>query len=299
MTAKKKAQENGAVDVHTKAMLVNLSIHFWRGRKHDRLVTERTNDEFQAAADAGRYHKSLFGGKTPEMRAMTAARSGLRNAHRIQTLPWSDEGWRILPTANYFQYTAAIREQVATFNKAVSKFVDAYPRLREEARGRLGGMYKEGDYPEVYEIAHKYGVTVQYTPLPSGSDFRVNLPEDEVRIAAEQVEERLARTVEVAMGDAWGRLLESVGRLRERLEGDGKGLREAAVRNLEEVTDVLGRLNLTDDAALESVRQQVVKELAGLDAATLREDDAARSDAAKKADEILRKMQGAYGGGGS
>ena len=35
MATKKKAQEK--TDIHANAMLVNLTIHFWRGRKHDRV----------------------------------------------------------------------------------------------------------------------------------------------------------------------------------------------------------------------------------------------------------------------
>lgn len=295
MATKKKAQEK--TDIHANAMLVNLTIHFWRGRKHDRVVTERTNENHNAEHDAGRYHKSLFGGKIAEMRAMTTARSRLRDIHNAHTLPWSDEGWRILPVQNYFEYTAAIRAAVEGFNEAVAKFTDAYPRLQIEAAARLGDMYNPEDYPEPYELARKYGVDVEYSPLPSGADFRVALPQDELDRAATLLESRVEKAVALAMEDAWGRLLDTVEKLRDRLtENEGKGLREAVIRNLSDVADVLTRINLTNDPKLEAARARVEKELAVLDPHELRHDKAVREDAAKKADDILNSIQEAFGG---
>lgn len=289
MTAKKKQD-----DIHGRAILVNVKVRFWEARKHDKRVTEETNKRHHAEKGAGRYHKSLFGGKVPELQEFMSAYGRLRVEHREQTLPWSDEGWRILPTSNYWEYTKAIRERIAEFMEKKAEFLAVYPRLCKEAKERLGDMYDPSDYPAPSQVAGKYGVEVEYAPLPSGADFRVELPQSELKKAAKDVETRLARTVAAAMEDAWARLGDAATRLRSRLDGDAKGLRESAVENLVEIAEVLGRLNLTDDPRMDKIRQEVLDSFAGLDAETLRKDEKVRAAAQKKADDILKKMQSVY-----
>lgn len=276
-----------------RAMLVNVCIGIWEGRKHDREVTARVNDEYQAAHDAGRYNKHLFGGKVKTLSAIITATAGLRGTHYNQTLPWSDAGWRLLPTENYFAYTEAMRKQQQRFRDAVREFADEYPTLVADAKERLGKMYRASDYPSPESVVHKFHADLQFSPLPAGGDFRVSLPEKELARVAHEVEDRLARSVKEAMQEAWTRLGDAIVDLREKLD-DGKYLRDTMISRLREVAEVLGRLNLTGDAALESARHAVLTNLTGYSAETLRDDDKVRAEAASRADEILKAMQGVY-----
>jgi hypothetical protein len=281
-------------DVAVRAMLVNVAISCWEARKNDRAVTDKVNAEYAADQEAGRYHKHLFGGKTAELQAVMAAYHRLRDAHNFETLPWSNDGWRILPTSNYFPYVTAVQKAKAAFETAVEAFVAAYPRLREEAKARLNGMYREADYPSAAVVRQKFYVDVQYSTIPLGEDLHVDLPKAELARVAKDLNGRVNTTVAAAMQSAWERLGDVVTAFRDRIEEDGKGLRETAVTKLGAVADVLGRLNLTGDAQLEKVRIKVQNELATLDVTAIRKDDAARFQAQKAADDILKAMTGAY-----
>lgn len=285
-----------------RAMLANVTIGVWEARKRDKTVTDKVNAEYAASADAGSYWKKLFGGPVPELSAVTTASHYLRWTHYAQTLPWSDSGWRLLPTANYMDYCKIMREKRADFEDAIEKFVAAYPRLVKEAKVKLNGMYRESDYPSTSEVRSKYHASLDFEPIPSGDDFRVTLPKEELKELAKKVEERIAEQVGRAMQDAWARLSTMVEELKGKLENDAKGLRGEtlgeAVKvervSLTELVGILGRLNITQDAALDKARKQILTQLASLDVKNLKKDEGARDKAAAAAADILKQVRSVY-----
>lgn len=96
------------------------------------------------------------------------------------------------------------------------------------------------------------------------------------------------------MMDAWGRLDTAVADLQERLDGDAKGLRDGVLVKLGELADVLGKLNLTNDPALEKARKQVKSTLSGLDAKSIKKDETARAKAQSAVDSILKQVRSVY-----
>lgn len=295
MTTTTQQNQTATESILTRAMLVDLRISAWEARKHDAQVTEETNEEHLADRDAGRYHKHLFGGKAASHQAVLKAARGLRVIHNTQTLPWGENAVRLLPTANYFEYTEAMRRGKARFDAALDKFLADYDRLREEAKTRLGSMYRDEDYPAVWDVRRRFSFSIEYSPLPSGGDFRVTLPAEELAVMAKQVEDRVSTQVRSAAEDAWKRLQEAVETIKGRLDADGKFLRQSTIDRLRDLSDVLGRLNVMQDPKLDEMRQRVVEDLGMADADTLRDDEKVRQDAAKKVADILTSMQGLYG----
>jgi hypothetical protein len=223
----------------------------------------------------------------------------LRTAHVRQTLPWSDEGWRLLPTANYLQYAEHIRRAKAEWDTAVAAFVAAYPRLCRVAETRLGNMYRRDDYPPAEAVAQKFAVDIRYSPLPVGRDLRLRLPEAELQHVRQEMESRLAEEIREAVKYAWEALASGIEKLKKHVDPEKRGekLLQNAIDDLRELAETLGRLNLTHDAELERTRQRVLKELARHDAATLRGSKEKAAAAAAAAEEILQKVRAAYGGG--
>lgn len=271
------------------AMLVNLNIKVWGARKLDRSVTEATNTQYKATKDAGRYNKHLFGGRTAALSAIITAESQLRDIHYTQTLPWADTGWRLLPTANYIAYTDKVREARQKFDAAVDAFIGEYPAIVQAAKDRLQDMYNEADYPDAAQIRRRYGVVLEFMPLPNGDDFRINLPEQEMARITRKVEERVRSATEEAVANIWKRLGDAIHHLRTRV-ADGKQFRATMVPKLVEVVETVGRLNLTGDARLNEVRAKVLAELGTLDVEDLRSDEDVRKEAVAKADKILASM---------
>ncbi len=282
----------------SRAMLASLRISSWSGAKFDRKVTEETNTAHGAASDAGRYNKKLLPTGDNSFKKLTSHIAAVRVLHAAQTLAWSDDGWRLLPVANYQRYTDKLREAKHTYDSLLADFLADYPQLQQAARIKLNGMYRDEDYPA--DVSAKYGFAIEYSPVPSGGDFRVELSQAEIDVIATRTESRVKAAFEDAHRDAVKRLYECVSRINERLSvpADSKGgiFRDSLIGNARELCDVLTRLNISGDANLETLRKQT-DSLATVSPDTLRNDAVTRIQTANAAQGILDSMLNVYGKG--
>ena len=90
------------MDLTHDAMLVSLRISAWSGRLYDRKASNHVAVHHEASASAGRYNKCLL--PKAAFAALTATMSKARSSHYEQTLPWDDQGSRLLTVANYEHY---------------------------------------------------------------------------------------------------------------------------------------------------------------------------------------------------
>ena len=188
-----------------KAMLAAVHISIWTAVKHDRKVSRDVADQHGAHQGAGRYNKQLLRGadKLEELRTLAGQ---IRQYFYKITLPWSDEGFRLLPANFYFDLMARMREFEAGFEQGVESFLRVYPQYIEQVRPELNGLFREEDYPSAEKLRKKFGVKLEVLPIPSGADFRVQMSaEEQARVSREidaNVRESLMRETE----DLWKRL---------------------------------------------------------------------------------------------
>jgi hypothetical protein len=283
-------------DVNSKALLVSLRISTWSARKLDREVTRTTNQQHEADRDAGRYNKLLIP-KAQSYKDLISVSQAARISHYFQTLAWNDEGYRLLPSKNYFDYNESIRKHRTEFEEALDTFLREYPLLIEAAKGTLGTMFRASDYPTVNQIARKFDFRVDFSPLPARGDFRLDLPSDQLDKIEEETQNRINSAIDDAVKSAWERMSETVGRVKERLVDPENIFRDSLIGNVRELCDIMTRLNVTDNPDLEAMRRKVEMEISRLDPQSLRDDKNLRADTARKADEILKAMSPFMGGG--
>ena len=82
------------------AMLVSLRIAAWSGRLYDRQASNHVAAHHDASASAGRYNKRLL--PKAAFAALTTTISKIRSTHYEQTLPWDDQGSRMLTVADRY-----------------------------------------------------------------------------------------------------------------------------------------------------------------------------------------------------
>jgi hypothetical protein len=282
-----------------KAMLVHLSISVWTGKRLDRRITKEIADRagiWQVKPEqAGRYTKCLIPQQAESLENVKKAANAIRTFHYEQTLPWAQEGARILPSANYMEYSGTMRQLRVAFDEAVRVFLVEYPNLKESARQVLNGNYRDEDYPTPEKLRRKFKVNVEPTPFPSAEDFRVEIADQHAEVIRGQIESQVQDAVSDAMTDLWQRLYSAVMRMTERLSDPKKIFRDSLVGNLRELVELLPRLNLTGDAQLEELRRQVEERLAVHEPQTLRDNRGMRRQVADAAREIANSMQAYMG----
>jgi hypothetical protein len=277
-------------ELTNKAMLVRLSISQWTAKKYDKKVSKEVADKYGTDQERGRYNKVLVA--KAELEKINKAASAARTFHYEQTLPWQDDGARILPSANYMHYTQAMRELRREFENAVSTFIDNYSSLVDDARWQLNGLFNANDYPALNRIGKKFAFEVKVDPMPTAADFRVDLQATEVDRIRQEIEHRATQATNEAMQDLWNRLHDVVSKMAERLGTKDAIFRDSLVENVHDLVDLLPRLNLTGDARLEALRQEVAAKLTRHGPQTLRENRQARRETARAAEDILQAMAG-------
>jgi hypothetical protein len=268
-------------------MLTVLTISQWTNRKHDKTVSKEVETS-HAAKDAGRYNKQLI--DKSALDPISKIAGAARDYHYKVTLPWGNNGERLLPSALFLDYAQNMRMYKDTFAQRAREFVIAYPSLVENARNRLGSMYNALDYPPMQEIASKFSIETSFTPVPSASDFRVDLSEDLVDKIKSEITNSVQDRQKQAVLECWGRVREVVGKIHERLSDEDKTFRDSLIENARDLVSILPALNITGDAELTSIEAEV-KQLLRHGADVLRHNPVIRSETAVRAAEIMKRME--------
>lgn len=296
MTAAAAIYTPTPVDLSTRAMLINLTIGSWSARKFDRKATQEVADAHHAPADVGRYTKKLIGPGS-KLDAIHTKQSAARARHYELTLPWTNDGARILSSAAYFKYTAEMRSFQDSIADLVIDFAHEYPQLQEDARRRLNGLYNPADYPADIRDRFTFGFNV--LPLPQCEDFRVQLGQHEVRRIQADMQAQVDASIQNAMRDVWQRMFAVVNRMSSALRAyqpaaNGSKaenvFRDSLVENIREVLRIVPLLNITADAHVTDTAEQIERELCKLSADQLRCSKYDREKTADAADAICNFM---------
>jgi hypothetical protein len=180
----------------------------------------------------------------------------------------------------------------------VLKFLQHWDDIKEQAREKLKGMYKDEDYPSLERLVRAFDINVSTDPLPKAATFfETKLSDVEIANAKRGLEEELQNTFKRANEELWDRMMGVLVNLKERLNGDPKFLREGAIDNANQMLDLLSRLNVNNDQKLEEVRKTLKDSFAGLTASALRQDATMREQKADEVSQIQNIMQSYMGMG--
>jgi len=273
------------------AMLVTLNINMYTGRKQDkRAQAEVVASHNAASARAASVYKSLFT-DCKELEDITKFQARARARHYAMTLPWSDSGPRLLPTKAFIEYTQEMDKHRQQFDFLVDAFLNKYDTLVAAAAFKLGTLFDRDEYPLRESIAKKFNFALDYMPLPTAGDFRLDIESEVQKQLIEQYEKRMAAQVNQAQQDAWSRLYEVLTQLKDRLtlneDGTRKIFRDTTVTNAVELCEALTRLNVTGDPALEAARQKLEEAMLGVEPKELRKEEGERLIVLSKVSSIL------------
>jgi hypothetical protein len=262
-----------------RSLLVSLSIREWTGRRRDREVTARV------ALDHGAGKKALVPKRF--LADIAQVRTEARTLHHKLTLPWFDEGLRILPVDLHLAYMERFRDLRARFDRAVSAFLGAYDAAKAAARVELGSLFRDADYPSSVRLRKAFDFEVNPQPLPTGHDWRIDLPEDTVRKIRLELEARLEEAHRLGLADLYRRLSAVVSRMATTLAQPDKIFRDSLVKNVKDLCQLLPALNVAGDSDLASLASDIERRLASLNPDDLRSSPAGRQAAAVDASALL------------
>ena len=278
-----------------RAMLVTVNISTFNAIKTDAKITREVADSHNSDVTMGQYKKATIAKEALEPIKKLAGE--IRTEHYRRTLPWGDDGSRILTGAGYWDYADWMRQRESDWTPLVDAFLTAWPSYVDDARQRLNGLFNPADYPSAYELRRRFSFRWTVRPVPTAGDFRVvELGAAEVDAIRQQIEDDSNATVQAAMADVWDRIKTVVSAMAERLRAydpakpGASPFRDSLVENIQKLLDVLPSLNLTNDPNVARFADEM-RELCAHDAQSLRDNMFTREDVAAKAEAMLDQMR--------
>ena len=273
------------------AMLVDLNIKVYSGRKQDRKTqAEVTTAKGSGSKRAASVYKSLFA-DCKELDDITKYQARIRAEHYRLTKPWADNGQRLLPTKLLLEYQGAMGRCKAEFEFLVDKFVVKYDTLVAAAAFQLGTLFDRDEYLPGSQIARKFAIETSFSPLPIAGDFRVDIESEVQQQLITQYEAKSQALLAQSTQDSWSRLHKVLTNLSDRLvieeDGTKRKFHDTLVSNAEELCELLDALNVTADPDLERARSKLLDAMTGVTPKELRTEDSTRIETKRKVDAIL------------
>ena len=279
-----------SISIASSAVLIDLNISVWTARKLDKNVSKEIDINKNTTIKAGNYNKHILAG-SDQLDKITKLSGEIREWHGRQTLPWSDTGTRLLPMSNFFDYKHQLGVYEAEFKIRVNTFIQEYPNIIQSMAFKLGQLFDRGEYPDAHKIASKFNMKYTIMPVPETNDFRVDIADDIRNEMKQEYQKAYEGRVESAMSDAWSRLHTTLEHMIDRLSGNDKKIfRDTLVDNALELTNLLTRLNVTNDPKLEQARQALEQTLVGVTADELRDSLGARQEILARVNQIMETI---------
>lgn len=245
----------------------------WLGtqRKLSDAQTKQAADTFEADTSLVTASKRLIDTKHPAYRAATAIKSQAQAFWRGITLPYPQEGTRLIKqedVARFEETMQAYRDQLAA---AVANLQLEYDAIKDAARQKLGSLFNPNDYPNTLDGV--FDLSWEYPPIEPPR-YLVALNPSVYQAEQDRVQRRFETAVAMAENAFAETLQELVAHLIERLtdepDGTKKTFRASAIENFKEFYDNFKRMNVRSNAQLERLIEQANGLVAGVDAKDLR-----------------------------
>lgn len=280
----------------SKALLVNVSISQWSGRKHDKKVTREVEEAHNAqSGEAGRFNKMLT---SKEFLAATSKAAGAARQYLYDnTLPWGDNGDRLLPSANYFDFVNGMNKLQSDFYSHADTAENSFDEELNNAKVRLNGLFNSNDYPNRVEFRSKFAFKVCFMPIAEAEDIRLDINQTEINVLKQSIESEMNNRLSASVADIWDRIKEQLQHMKDRLTSTTKDkennevpvtFRNSLFSNLADLVTLLPKLNITGSPEITAICEDMRGLL--IDPDKVRESATIRSRKADEVNAILNKF---------
>ena len=285
--------QTDAPTLASSAMLVEVNISHWAGRKKDKRASIDVTASNHADSGVASVNKKLLA-NSDTLRAIQTHVTAARNLHANMTMPWSNSGLRLLPTAQYFKYSQAMSDMQNEFDMLVGQFLSAYNDEVIDVQLKLGDLFSHDDYPSVETLERKFAFRTNYMPLPDAGDFRVDIGNDALREVKGQYADFYTKQYNTAMNDVWTRLHKALANMSDRLDygskEDKKIFRDSLVDNVTDMIELLRVCNVTASTQMAQMANRLEDAMSGVTPDALREDDTFRAETKRAVDDAIKSL---------
>ena len=280
--------------LRTTMAAVRVSLSWFGVRK-----TLTPEQKAEAAEPFGAEARFLSAGKRlldtshPAYKAVTAIRNRVLSYWKGMSLPYPENGIRLIHQDKIDDFDAQMRALRAELVDAVETLDRHYSELKSAARQRLGSLFNPGDYPE--SLTGLFEVTWDF-PSVEPADYLRQLNPQLYEQECRRVQQRFDEAVRLAEEAFTAELAKLVSHLTERLSGtdDGKPkiFRDSAIENLTEFFGRFRQLNVRSNEQLDQLVAQAQRTIRGVDPQALRDNAGLRQHVATEMSRVQSVLDG-------
>ena len=278
--------------ISSSALRVGLSISVPTMRKMDKRATSQVIAHNHARKGAANVSKKLI--KSNAHDDMTKLVAQIRGFHRDQTVPWGDLGDRLVSNQTLIDYRNNMAQLEDEFWDLSEQILTEYPQAVAQAQLQLGDMFNEAEYPSVEQLRRKFKFALTFEAVPDVGDFRVDIGNQAAEEMREQYKQVLESRINSVKQDLAERLAEPLQRMSKGLDyAEGEkptGFRDTLVDNVLSIVELMRTCNLSNDARLTDVQQQLKRTLTGVTPDGLRRDPHLRAKTKQDVDQIIKNL---------
>lgn len=278
--------------ISSSALRVGLSISVPTMRKMDKRATSQVIAHNHARKGAANVSKKLI--KSNAHDDMTKLVAQIRAFHRDETVPWGDLGDRLVSNQTLIDYRNNMAQLEDEFWDLSEQILAEYPQAVAQAQLQLGDMFNEAEYPSVEQLRRKFKFALTFEAVPDVGDFRVDIGNQAAEEMREQYKQVLESRINSVKQDLAERLAEPLQRMSKGLDyAEGEkptGFRDTLVSNVLSIVELMRTCNLSNDARLTEVQQQLRQTLTGVTPDGLRRDPHLRAKTKQDVDQIIKNL---------
>ncbi len=291
--------------MHNRVMICKLKISQWTGEKIDRGVTLEIEEQ-KNAEGAGAFHKYLV--NKDALAEVKKSANKIRSFYDRVTILLPSISDRMIPVKKYFGFIQELGVLKAEFEQKVQDFLSEYDACKEEAKRRLGNMYKDSDFPDNEDIRDKFGIQVSFMKIGSNADTVVLDKEDyeelskEYCVSREQLEEKINQAIKETSEEMkkdfsasnillYSKLSTVVYNMIERLRDEQNKFKDSLVSNIAEVCNDVKGLNVFRDEELNSLAEEISNRLTAVSPQTLRTSMPMRAKVCREAQNLYQRLR--------
>jgi len=298
MSIKVNAPTNTEV-LKNKALLVRLERRKINRNKTDKLLSEDVRQRNNVTeAGALRVSKSIFTKEATDPFGKLY-NDASKYFYRV-TLPWDERGYRLMAVEIYEEFIKKFKTFTNDYRKLVNHFIDHIEENMASAKEMLGDAYRVEDYKFIKNngsvdfqwLNDAFALEVEFNTVTDGDDLRAVLTETDREAIAEEINKASIAKFTKAQEHIVVSLIDCVKAIHERLCQEDHVFRDTLITNLEDLCDLVPKLNINGDPAMNDLASECKAKLCKWDPQTLRDDTQIRADVSKEADDILKNAKG-------
>jgi hypothetical protein len=217
-----------------------------------------------------------------------------RAVHRELTMPWSDNGQRILVTPMIPDYVAGISAVRNDFWATVLDIQNNYDAIMLEVQSKMGALFDPSLYPSRLGIVKQFKFHEARVPVPETNDFD-RIAGSAQAVMREEFERHLRHVREGIVVEMTTNTRKVLEKMSERLDYEGgddkKGFKNTLVTNVSDWHDKLGKFNeVVKLPEMEKMHRQIGDVLDNITPEVLRVSSEVRGDVKRKVDSILKTL---------